>query len=129
LDGPAGSKELVLAELPEQVVPSSLYADSTEGVDVRAVRFRTTAVSEEPRESVREIDARLQLLADESAANAKGRELVERRLVSLDKLENFVAPTATVELSKGVLDSAAGAEANQRSQQEFERLLKQRRGK
>jgi uncharacterized protein (TIGR02231 family) len=107
VDGPAGPREVVVSRLPEQVVPTSLFAESAEGLDVRAVRFRMSAVSAEPREAVRDIDDRLQVLADEAAANAKGQELVQRRLVSLDKLENFVAPTATVELSKGVLDSAA----------------------
>jgi uncharacterized protein (TIGR02231 family) len=105
VDGPAGPREVVVSGLPEQVVPSSLFADSADGLDVRAVRFRTTAVSEEPREAVRGIDEKLRALAEKSLANAKGQDLIQRRLASLDKLENFVAPTATVELSKGVLDS------------------------
>ncbi len=107
IDGPAGAREVVVSGLPDQVVPSSLFAESVDGLEVRAVRFRSSAVSEEPREAVREIDAKLQLLAEKIAAVAKGQELVQRRLASLEKLENFVAPAATAEMSKGILNPEA----------------------
>src|SRR5262245_3823097 len=64
VEGEAGGFEVVVEGLPEQVVPSSLFAEAPEGVEVRAVRFRSTAVAEEPRDDIRAIDQKLEELAD-----------------------------------------------------------------
>jgi len=105
VEGKEGSLELVVTDLPAQVVPGSLFAEGTEAVEVRAVRYRTRAVGEEPREEVRQIDEAILEVNRQRAANARHRELLEKRSNYLDKLEGFVAPTATTELSKGVLNA------------------------
>ncbi len=43
IEGAAGGLEIVVGELPEQVVPDSLFAEGGDAVEVRAVRFRTRA--------------------------------------------------------------------------------------
>lgn len=105
LEGPAGNQEVIVTGLPEQIVPTSLYAESADGVDVRAVRFRAIASSEEPREDVRAIDQKLLDLAEKISVNARKQELATRHLQSLDALDKFVAPTAQAELTKGVLNA------------------------
>lgn len=105
VEGPAGEVERVVGDLPEGVVPDSLFAEAPAGVVVRAVRFRARTVGEEPREEVRKIDADIETVEAQIARNRRMADLEDRRLAYLDKLEAFVAPTAQTELSKGVLNA------------------------
>jgi len=107
VEGPAGAVEVVVGELPEQVVPNSLFAEGSEALEVRAVRFRTRAVGEEPREEVRKLDEALEQLQERLGLIVKAQAVLAKRTAYLDQLEGFVAPTAKAELSKGVLDAEA----------------------
>ena len=107
LDGPAGSLEIVVGDLPEQIISGSLFAEGSDGVEIRAVRFRTRAVGEEPREEVRKLDEQIRATQQQVDLTAKRQVLLAKRGEYLDKLEGFVAPTATNDLTKGVLDAAA----------------------
>lgn len=103
--GKAGPMELVVAELPTQVLPDSLFAEGAGDVEVRAVRFRTRAVGEDPREDIRRLRDQIEDINRKIARNQRMKQLVQEQLQYLGKLEQFVAPTATVEMSKGVLDA------------------------
>ncbi len=105
VDAPQGAVELVVPDLPAAVVPDSLFAEGGEGLQVRAVRFRTRAVGEAPREEVRKLDEALAALAVEQQEVTASLQLAEQELKYLEKLEGFVAPTAQAELAKGVLDA------------------------
>lgn len=105
LAGPAGLTEVVVTDLPEHIIPSSLYADSRNGVEVRSVQYRVRPVREDVREEVRELDEAIKELQRKLAANKAERALIERQRAYLDKLELFVAPTAQVEMTKGVLNA------------------------
>ena len=107
LEGPAGGVEIVVGDLPEQVVSESLFAEGGDGIEVRAVRFRTRAVGEAPREEVRQLDEAIEQVNQKLQVNKKHMELLAKRTAYLDQLEGFVAPTAKAELSKGVLDAEA----------------------
>jgi uncharacterized protein (TIGR02231 family) len=102
----SGAREVVVGDLPQSVEPASLFAEGSQDVEIRAVRYRARAVGEEPREEVRRLDQAIQELNDRLAANRKAQEMLAQRAAYLDKLEGFVAPTAQIELSKGVLNSA-----------------------
>ena len=102
---PAGTSALVVGALPEQILPDSLFADAPEGTQVRAVRFRTKAVEEEPREEVRKLDEQIETVQDDLKRNDALRKLIGQRSEYLGKLESFVAPTAQVEMTKGVLNA------------------------
>src|SRR5947209_7591768 len=71
--GAKGSKELVVGDLPEQVVADSLFAEGGEGVEVRAVQVRSRAVSEEPRDEVRKLDEGIEQVNDKLVANKKAQ--------------------------------------------------------
>ncbi|MHC4179609.1 MAG: mucoidy inhibitor MuiA family protein [Planctomycetota bacterium] len=107
LEGPAGGVEIVVGDLPEQVVSDSLFAEGGEGIEVRAVRFRTRAVGQAPREEVRRLDEAIEQINEKVEGNKKLMGLLAKRTAYLDQLEGFVAPTAKLELSKGVLDAEA----------------------
>lgn len=107
IDAASEAREIVVGNLPENVLANSLFAESSEGIEVRAVQFRTRAVGSSPREEVKEFETQIRALDQKIALNQKQAQLLQGQRQYLDKLENFVAPTATTELSKGVLDAAA----------------------
>jgi hypothetical protein len=107
IDGEDGSIEVVVGNLPEQVVPGSLFAEAGDAVEIRAVRFRTRAVGEQPREEVRQLDRDILDVQRQSELTAKRQALLAKRTEYLGKLEGFVAPTAQSDLTNGVLDAEA----------------------
>jgi len=107
VEGAAGRVEIVVGNLPEQIVPNSLFAEGGDAVEVRAVRFRTRAVGEEPREEVRALDKQIVDSQQQLELAQKRQALLVKRTEYLAKLEAFVAPTAQTDLTKGVLDAEA----------------------
>lgn len=99
--------ELVVGDLPQQIVDGSLFAEADEGIEVRAVRLRRRAVGAEPREEIRELDDRIDDTRDALELARKRHEVVQKQAAHLDGLDGFVAPTATSDLARGVLDAAA----------------------
>ena len=105
--GQNGEFELIVSNLPENIVAGSLFAEGMQGAEIRAVQFRTRAVGQSPRKEVRELQEKIDASAKQLKLNRKMNMLLQKQLAYLDKMENFVAPTATTELSKGVLDAEA----------------------
>lgn len=100
-----GLVELVVKDLPQRVVPGSLFAEGPEGVQVRSVLYRTRAVPQDVREEVRKIDEQIKALAQEAMATERQIEVIRKNSEYLSKLETFVATTAQVELTRGVLNA------------------------
>jgi len=101
----AGLAEIVVSELPDHMLSSSLFAEGSDGVEVRSVRYRERPVARDVREEVRKIDDQLRDLSDKVSLNTKQLQVLSEQRAYLDKLETFVAPTATTELTKGVLNA------------------------
>jgi hypothetical protein len=102
-NGSAG--EVVVSELPERLVAGSLFAEGGGGLEVRSVRYRERAVGQDVREEVRKLDTDARAAADKIAANQKALQVLAEQRTYLDKLENFAAPTANAEMTKGVLNA------------------------
>ena len=107
LEGAPGGREIVVGDLPEQVTSESLFAEGNEAVDVRAVRYRTSAVGEEPREEVRKLEMAIEETAAKLEVAKSEQDLATKRATYLDQLEGFVATTAKSDLARGVLDAEA----------------------
>lgn len=106
VDAPPGLAEILVTDLPEQVVPASLFAESRgAGIEVRSVRYRVRPVLQDVNEEVRKLDARIRDLDDTLRSNQRRTELLAEHKAYLVKLEGFIAPAANVELSKGVLNA------------------------
>jgi hypothetical protein len=103
--GAAGLHEIVVTDLPEHILPGSLYAESVRGVEVRSVRYRVRPVEQDVREEVRKLDEQIQSTADAIQATQRQQQLLAEQAAYLAKLEQFVAPTASAELTKGVLNA------------------------
>ncbi len=102
---PAGLQEVIVTDLPARVIAGSIYAEAGDGVEVRSVLYRERAVDKDVRDDVRKLDDQLRTLQDKQAANKRFKEVLNDRKNYLTKLEQFTAPTATFELSKGVLNA------------------------
>ena len=77
--GPGGLREIVITDLPNQVLPNSLFAESGDGAQVRSVLFRERAVSQDIREEVRKLDEEIRALTDAMAANQRALQTASGR--------------------------------------------------
>lgn len=100
-----GVRELIVTDLPEQIRPESLHGEGPAGAMIRSVRYRTRPIAVDNRAEVRAIDERLRTLADRGAAVARQQELIGEHRAYLASLQQFVAPTASAELTRGVLNA------------------------
>lgn len=101
-----GLVEVLVTDLPEHVVPASLYAEAgAGGAEVRSVRFRVRPVMQDVNEAVRKLDDQIRALDDKLRAAGKKGELLAEHRAYLAKLEAFIAPAANIEISKGVLNA------------------------
>jgi hypothetical protein len=103
--GAAGLREVIVTELPEHVQPASIYAESADGVEVRSVLYRIRPVEQDVREEVRKLDEQIRLIQDRVQTNNQQTQLLGAEAAYLNKLEQFTAPTANAELTKGVLNA------------------------
>ena len=100
-----GLLEVVVTNLPENVLPGSLFAEPTDGVQVRSVRYRARPIEEDVRKEVRELDQQIQDVQDKLTAIAEERTLLNQRKDYLTQLERFSAATSRQELKSGVLNA------------------------
>lgn len=98
-------QEVVVTDLPAHLRPESLHAETTPGVQIRSVTYRTRPVVQDTREEVRAIDARIEDLQAKLAVNARRVSLLAEDRAYLASLQGFVAPTAAVEMTRGVLNA------------------------
>ena len=119
-----GLLEVVVSNLPESVLPGSLFAEPSDGVEVRSVRYRTRPIEEDVRQEVRELDEQIQVVQDKLAAVAQERALLEQRKGYLTQLEQFSASKSDQELTHGVLNAQTLKDLTQFLFAERERIAK-----
>ena len=119
----AGDQMVVVSNLPQHVVADSLSAVGNSEIEIRAIQFRSHAVSDSPHEQVRELQDQIRQIEDQIQLNQKKQEVTAKQAEYLDRLEGFVAPTATTELSQGVLNAEALREMTEFSFQQREQVL------
>ena len=125
IEGNAGGVEVVVGQLPEQIVPNSLFAEGGETVEVRAVRFRTKAVGEQPREEVRKLDREIRETQTQIDLTTRQQALLAKRTEYLGKMESFVVPTSHGDLAHGVLNAEALEKVTMFSFAEREKVVAQ----
>jgi Domain of unknown function (DUF4139)/N-terminal domain of unknown function (DUF4140) len=119
-----GLQEIVVTNLPESVLPGSLFAEPGGGVEVRSVRYRDRPIEEDVRQEVRDLDEQIQVVQDKLAAVTQERALLEQRKVYLTQLEIFTAGTSKQELTHGVLNAQTLKDLSQFLFAERERIAK-----
>lgn len=100
-----GLREIIVTNLPDAIVPESLFADAAAGVEVRSIRYRVRPVEHDVREEVRAIDDRIADAQRRERANQQRAALALQQHAYLASLEQFAGATATAELRSGVLNA------------------------
>jgi hypothetical protein len=101
----AGTIELVVSPLPPETVPSSLYAEGTDGIRVLNSRFRTRAIREDTRDEVRKLQAQIKQLAQEAQRLQADIKTANENQQFLTKLEAFTGATMQHLTEKGLLSA------------------------
>ncbi len=103
---PAGNglAELVVTELPQHTVDTSLYSEGTEGIRVLSTRYRQRPVLEDTREDVRKLEDEKQKLRLKSEKLAAEMATIRKNMELLGKLENFTAVTTVHTTKEGGLN-------------------------
>lgn len=100
----AGLHQIVITDLPPQIIPNSLHTESDDLI-VRSLNYRVRPVRQDIHQEIRELDKQLQSLHQQLRKNQVRQSTCQAQQQYLRQLETFVAPTATVEISKGVLNA------------------------
>ncbi|MFW6061750.1 MAG: mucoidy inhibitor MuiA family protein, partial [Planctomycetota bacterium] len=106
VDVPAqGAQELVVTDLPAQVLPGSIHAESADGLEVRSVRFRTRPVQQDVHEEVQTLDDKIQQVQRRLDELSAREQVLAEQKSYIDSLGKFTHQTASLEVSKGVLNA------------------------
>ncbi len=103
----SGTMELVVAPLPAETVPNSLYAEGTDGLRILNSRFRSRAIKDDVREEVRKLDAQLKQLHQVGQRLQADVKTAQQNQDFLNKLEAFTGATMQHLAEKGLLNSEA----------------------
>lgn len=99
-----GLREVIVQELPEHVVPESLYAEASGG-EVRSVRYRVRPQAEDVREEVRALDEKLRAVEDRVMRVARQKQVNAEYKAFLANLEQFASSSTTSDLHRGLLNA------------------------
>ncbi|MBA4063264.1 MAG: hypothetical protein C0501_06045 [Isosphaera sp.] len=103
--GPAGRVEVVVSPLPVTAVPSSLYAEGSDGVRVLTTRYRTRPIVEDTRADVRKLQdelKQLQLAREKVEADLSA---VQDNQKMLGKMEGYLGVTTVTSAEKGAVNA------------------------
>lgn len=103
--GSRGLQQVVVTDLPEALLPESLFAEGDDGAEIRSVRYRVRPLAQDEREQVRALEAQIRTVQDQIGALDAQKAVDDAHRASLDRLDQFVAPTAQAELRSGVLNA------------------------
>ncbi|KPJ65782.1 MAG: hypothetical protein AMJ43_09960 [Coxiella sp. DG_40] len=103
LDLPKGGSEIIVQQLPNQIVSESLYAQTLDDVTISSVRYRERAVKEDTREEVKQLDAEIEKLMNQRRHAKMKQELIGKNTDTLIKLENFTITAKNSDLDRGLL--------------------------
>ena len=98
-------RSVEVPDLPELVIPDSVYADGDAGTIVRAVRVSTRPVAESLREEVQVLDQQISQLNRQCTETQQILEVTNRNIALLDQLVNFSAAAGNSDLNRGVLNA------------------------
>ena len=103
VDLPPGASELIVKDLPNNIVPESIYAQTSDNIRVLSVRYRQKAVKEDTREEVKRLDAEIEDVNNQ--INHAEWDCKHRRSQweMFEKLRDFAVTAAKSDLNRGLL--------------------------
>jgi len=103
LQMPEDTSELVVKDLPSNIIPESIYAQSATEVKVLSVRYRQRAVAQDTREEVRQLEAQLEDVKHEYLYAESYHKGLQQQWQMYEKLKNFTVDATHHDLNKGLL--------------------------
>lgn len=100
-----GLRVIDVSELPEQLLPESVFAEGDAALTVRAVRVATRPQVQSNREEIRTLDDEIEQLQQQRDEIQNSHEISQANLQSLEKLISFSVDGAKSDLSRGVLNA------------------------
>lgn len=79
LDKPSGDVELLVENLPERILPESLYAQAADGIQVLSVRYRVKEIEKDMRAEVKALDEQIEGLQNQLHKNERDRLLCDQQ--------------------------------------------------
>jgi hypothetical protein len=74
LDKPSGDVELLVENLPERILPESIYAQAADGIQVLSVRYRVKEIEKDMRAEVKALEEQIEGLQNQLHKNERNRE-------------------------------------------------------
>lgn len=103
VDVPAGTSELIVKDLPDRIVPESIYAQTSDGTKVLSVRYREKAVMEDTREEVRQLEAEIEQTQHQLKHAQSEYEHHDSQWQMFTKLRDFTVAAVRSDLDRGLL--------------------------
>ncbi len=103
VDLPAGSSEIIVTNLPSEIVPDSIYAQTAGSVKVLSVRYREKAVKEDTREEVKKLDSEIESLKREIYHTERKKGHLDNQWDMFVKLRQFAADAKQIDTDRGLL--------------------------
>ncbi len=101
----AGITEVIVTGLPNSTINTSLYAEGSDGIRILSARYRTRAISEDNREEVRKLEAKIKDSQKKLQVLTADSNALKQNTAFVTKLENFTAATLQTLTEKGHLDT------------------------
>jgi len=103
VDLPPGASELIVDNLPAQVVPESIYAQASDAVKVLSVRYREKPVMEDTREEVKQLDAQIEEVKHKLKYAESELAHFNQQWQMFEKLKDFTVTAVQSDLNRGLL--------------------------
>jgi hypothetical protein len=103
IETPAQVSELVVPGLPANILPESIYAQSSADVKVLSVRYRQHAVNEDTREEVRQLDSQMESVKHDIKVTTEQNEQLSSQWKMFESLRDFTVTAEKADLNRGLL--------------------------
>lgn len=113
LGGSVGDIELLVENLPEKILPESLYALSNNGIQVLSVRYREKTTTEDNRQEVKDLEKQIYGIDRQIRNNTRNIQNANERIERFCDQWKFVTDTSKVEMENGVLNAKTIIELNE----------------
>jgi len=99
----AQSSDLIVEDLPANIVPESIYAQAADGTKILSVRYREQAVKEDTRDEVKKLDVQSEAVHNKLKCAENELEHIGKQWQMFEKLREFAVVAAGSDLNRGLL--------------------------
>jgi hypothetical protein len=100
-----GDTELLIENLPDRILPESLYAQSDDGIQVLSVRYRVKEIEKDMRAEVKAIDEQIEFLQTEMYQTERERQFMVSMWEKFSKMWDLSFEGADISLDRAAFSS------------------------